>query len=57
MSIGNVLGPTLAGMLYDVKIIYPFILGLVLLVLTLCTTIIWQKRSHQKETSVNLERV
>lgn len=57
MSIGNVLGPALAGMLYDVNIIYPFILGLILLVLTLGTTIIWQKRSHQKGATVNLERV
>jgi MFS transporter, DHA1 family, multidrug resistance protein len=45
MSIGNVLGPTLAGLLYDVKITYPFVLGLMLLVITLVTTIVWQKRS------------
>jgi MFS transporter, DHA1 family, multidrug resistance protein len=45
MSIGNVLGPTLAGLLYDVKITYPFILGFVLLVITLFITYTWQKRS------------
>ncbi|OLS41000.1 MFS transporter [Bacillus sp. MRMR6] len=45
MSIGNVAGPTLAGLLYDVKITYPFILGLVLLVITLFITLTWQKRS------------
>jgi MFS transporter, DHA1 family, multidrug resistance protein len=45
MSIGNVLGPTLAGLLYDVKITYPFILGFVLLVITLFITFTWQKRS------------
>jgi MFS transporter, DHA1 family, multidrug resistance protein len=45
MSIGNVLGPTLAGLLYDVKITYPFGLGLILLVVTLFITITWQKRS------------
>ena len=33
MSIGNVLGPLLAGLLFDVHIIYPFILGLIVLVL------------------------
>lgn len=45
MSIGNVIGPTLAGLLYDVKITYPFILGFVLLVITLFITFSWQKRS------------
>jgi DHA1 family multidrug resistance protein-like MFS transporter len=45
MSIGNVAGPTFAGLLYDVNIIYPFVLGLVLLMVTLFITITWQKRS------------
>jgi MFS transporter, DHA1 family, multidrug resistance protein len=45
MSIGNVIGPTLAGLLYDVKITYPFILGFVLLIITLFITFTWQKRS------------
>lgn len=55
MSIGNVLGPTLAGLLYDVNIIYPFILGLTLLVVTLLTTIIWQKQSLNKSLKVKVE--
>ncbi|MBP2242727.1 DHA1 family multidrug resistance protein-like MFS transporter [Cytobacillus eiseniae] len=55
MSIGNVLGPTLAGILYDVKIIYPFVLGLILLVITLIVTIIWQKRSFRKNAPVKLQ--
>lgn len=45
MSIGNVLGPTCAGLLYDVNIYYPFMLGLVLLALTLVITIVWQRRA------------
>lgn len=57
MSIGNVLGPTIAGMLYDVKITYPFILGLVLISVTLSATFVWQKRMKGKEGSVRLERV
>ncbi|WP_018393494.1 tetracycline resistance MFS efflux pump [Bacillus sp. 37MA] len=48
MSIGNVLGPTCAGLLYDVNIIYPFILGLILLVATLLITIVWQKRAMKQ---------
>jgi MFS transporter, DHA1 family, multidrug resistance protein len=52
MSIGNVVGPTLAGLLYDVKITYPFILGLVLLVITLFITLTWQKRSLKAKALV-----
>ncbi|WP_077247421.1 MFS transporter [Pseudobacillus wudalianchiensis] len=44
MSIGNVLGPTLAGLLYDVHLYYPFLLGLVVLVLTLLVSITWQRK-------------
>ncbi|MFE8698314.1 MFS transporter [Cytobacillus sp. FJAT-53684] len=57
MSIGNVLGPTLAGMLYDVKIIYPFVLGLILLVVTLLTTIVWQKRALKKSSQIKLSEM
>ena len=42
MSIGNVLGPLLAGLLYDVHIIYPFVLGLVVLVITMIGSIMWK---------------
>lgn len=42
MSIGNVLGPLLAGLLYDVHIIYPFILGLIVLVITMVGSIMWK---------------
>ena len=52
MSIGNVLGPTLAGLLYDIKITYPFVLGLVLLIVTLFITFTWQKRSIKAKTAI-----
>lgn len=42
MSIGNVLGPLLAGLLYDIHIIYPFVLGLFVLVLTMIGAIMWK---------------
>lgn len=45
MSIGNILGPTLAGVLYDIRILYPFVLGLVLLGITLFISIGWQRKS------------
>ncbi|MGM0922114.1 MAG: MFS transporter [Bacillota bacterium] len=57
MSIGNILGPTLAGMLYDVQIVYPFVLGLAFLVVTLVMTIIWQKRTLKQNIFVKPERV
>jgi DHA1 family multidrug resistance protein-like MFS transporter len=48
MSIGNVLGPTLAGILYDVNISYPFILGLVILSFTVTLSMAWQNRERKK---------
>ena len=51
MSIGNIIGPLLAGTLYDVNIIYPFILGLIMLMITMFITISWQ-RSRAAKTSV-----
>jgi MFS transporter, DHA1 family, multidrug resistance protein len=57
MSIGNVLGPTLAGLLYDVQIIYPFIMGLFLLVVTLFITVFWQKRSVKQSGLIKPEQV
>ena len=42
MSIGNVLGPLLAGLLFDVYILYPFILGLIVLVITIFVSMKWK---------------
>lgn len=56
MSIGNILGPTIAGILYDVNIIYPFILGLILLILTFITAFVWHKRIQRKSTPVKLQQ-
>ncbi|MEC0667050.1 MFS transporter [Priestia flexa] len=53
MSIGNVLGPTLAGVLFDVQIMYPFVLSLVLLLVTLGITIVWQKRTLKHSALAN----
>ncbi|MFD2443246.1 MFS transporter [Bacillus sp. CGMCC 1.16607] len=57
MSIGNVLGPTLAGMLYDVNIIYPFIMGLIFLIFTMFVTIMWQKRLANKNKQIKLREI
>lgn len=42
MSIGNILGPLMAGALYDIRILYPFIAGLIILVLTTIFTFMWK---------------
>ncbi|MBT2691143.1 MFS transporter [Bacillus sp. ISL-47] len=52
MSIGNVLGPTIAGVLYDVRISYPFVLGLALLLVTLFITVAWQKKAPKPKAAV-----
>ncbi len=44
MSIGNVLGPLIAGMIYDIHMIYPFLLGLIVLAVTLFVSSVWQRR-------------
>jgi len=49
MSIGNVLGPLLAGLLFDVNIIFPFILGLVVLLLTMVVSIRWKAPKELNE--------
>ncbi len=51
MSIGNVLGPLIAGLIYDVHIIYPFLLGLVVLVVTLFVSASWQRKIIRKKSA------
>jgi DHA1 family multidrug resistance protein-like MFS transporter len=48
MSVGNVLGPLLAGALYDIDISYPFILGLVMLMITWTITVAWHRSRTAK---------
>lgn len=53
MSIGNVIGPLLAGILYDVNIVYPFILGLAMLLVTMFITVAWQRSRSAKKTALS----
>lgn len=48
MSIGNILGPLLAGALFDIDILYPFIAGLVILIFTILFTFMWKGAKLQK---------
>ncbi|MDN7245120.1 MFS transporter [Planococcus shenhongbingii] len=54
MSLGNVLGPLSAGLLFDVNINYPFILGLGLLIVTLSIAVAW--RSSRAAKTIALMR-
>jgi MFS transporter, DHA1 family, multidrug resistance protein len=57
MSIGNILGPTLGGVLYDVNMVYPFVLGFILLVLTTMMNVVWAKRNLKQPKLVGSEKV
>ncbi|MGK7376849.1 MFS transporter [Planococcus sp. 1R117A] len=52
MSLGNVLGPLSAGLLFDVNINYPFILGLGLLIITLSIAVAWRSSRAAKTVAV-----
>ncbi|MGO1058630.1 MFS transporter [Planococcus sp. FY231025] len=53
MSLGNVLGPLSAGLLYDFNINYPFMLGLGLLLVTLTIAIAWRS-SHAAKAAARM---
>lgn len=50
MSIGNIIGPLVAGALYDVNILSPFVLGFVMLLVTMVIAINWHRRRSTKKT-------
>ena len=45
MSLGNMIGPALAGILFDINIIYPYIIGTVILLICFTIASFWAKRS------------
>lgn len=45
MSLGNMVGPAIAGSLFDVNMSIPFILGSIVLLICFFVTYAWQKRS------------
>lgn len=45
MSLGNMIGPPIAGILFDLKMSIPFIVGSTVLLLCFIVTYTWQKRS------------
>lgn len=55
MSLGNMVGPALAGFLFDVNVMYPYLLGTVILVLCYGIAAFWTKRNHSLLSSIRTE--
>lgn len=47
MSLGNMIGPALAGIMFDINITYPYIMGTFLLLLCFVIAFFWSKRSTE----------
>ena len=47
MSLGNMIGPALAGILFDINMIYPYIIGTVILLICFLIAFAWSKRSSK----------
>ena len=47
MSLGNMVGPALAGFFFDINIIYPYILGMLILLVCFGIAATWAKRIRQ----------
>lgn len=45
MSLGNMIGPALAGVLFDINIIYPYIIGTFILLICFVIALYWSKQS------------
>ncbi|WP_318615986.1 MFS transporter [Sporosarcina sp. YIM B06819] len=45
MSLGNMVGPAIAGVIFDINIIYPYILGMIILLISFAIAAIWAKRN------------
>lgn len=47
MSLGNMIGPALAGILFDIDISYPYIIGALILLICFVIAFSWSKRSAE----------
>jgi MFS transporter, DHA1 family, multidrug resistance protein len=51
-SIGNVFGPIIGGILFDIDLNYPFYFAVVFLAIGIGMTLLWKKPAHLKEETV-----
>ena len=52
MSLGNMIGPALAGTLFDINMDYPYIVGTVVLLICFTIALYWSKRSAELLTQI-----
>ncbi|MEN2446414.1 MFS transporter, partial [Bacillus sp. JR_15] len=50
MSLANIVGPSLAGILFDVNIEFPFMLGTLVLCISFIASIVWGKKVQHPST-------
>ena len=46
-SIGNIIGPGMAGILFDVNIDYPYVLSMFVLILSFVISLFWKERTNE----------
>lgn len=51
MSIGNMVGPALAGALFDVNMALPYLFGTIIILITLLICIKWARSLKKKRSS------
>lgn len=51
-SIGNVFGPIIGGILFDIDLNYPFYFAVVFLAIGIGMTLLWKKPAHLNEETV-----
>jgi len=56
MSLGNMIGPALAGILFDINIIYPYIIGTVILLICFSIALFWSKRNSDLLDPINVKK-
>lgn len=47
MSLGNMIGPALAGIVFDINMAYPYILGMIILLICFAIATTWAKRNQE----------
>lgn len=53
MSLGNMIGPSLAGILFDINMSYPYIIGTIILLICFAIASFWSKRSGDALHNLN----
>ncbi|CAM3095490.1 MFS transporter [Filibacter tadaridae] len=52
MSLGNMVGPALAGIMFDINIAYPYIIGTIILLICFTIASFWSKRNGELLTGL-----